>query len=117
MTRTLALLFASSLAAAALATPPLEVEIKVTGVEVDDAKPPVIVEVEVTIANHSESRIKSCTVDLSFLGADGKSVMLRKHELGSLDLAPGADTLTSFQDTNPPKTWNRTIDAVARCHP
>ena len=116
MTRAWPRLLALSFAAAASAAPELAVELKVDGVDFDDAQRPFIATVEVTITNRAETKVQACTVELKFLDADGKAVMVRKHALESLELAPGADTVANFEDSDPPKSWNRTVAAVAKCH-
>jgi hypothetical protein len=115
MKRLLLATLCACVAAAARAAPPLAVEIKAEVVDFDEAQRPFIVTVEMTITNRSESKLQSCDVELSYLDAAGKAVMVKKHALASLELAPGADTLVNFEDSDPPKSWNHTVSATAKC--
>ena len=110
-----AALLALLLAAPAVAAPPLAVELRAEVTDYDVSAKPFIVTVEVTLTNRSESKVQSCEVVVSYLDAAGKPVMVKKHSLGSLDLAPGADTLANFEDSDPPKTWANTVSAAAKC--
>lgn len=110
-----AFLFSVILFGAARAAEPLAVEVSVTAVELDAAKKPFIVEVEVNIANRSQSKVDACDLVVDFLDAAGKAVMTRKHTLAALGLEPGAETLASFQDLDPPSSWARTVNIAARC--
>jgi hypothetical protein len=113
--RPIAVLCAVVFTAAASAAPPLAVELKVEVTGYDTSAKPYIVSVEVTITNRSESKVQRCEVDVSYLDDAGKPVMVKKHSLESLELAPGAETLAGFEDSDPPKTWNKTVSAVAKC--
>jgi len=108
-------LLALLLAAPAAAKPSLAVELKAEVTGYDTSAKPFIVSVEVTITNRSESKIQACDLEVSYLDAAGKAVMVKKHALGSLELAPGAETLAGFEDSDPPPSWNQTVSVAAKC--
>jgi len=116
MNRRRALLVVLLLAGIASAAPAeLAVEARVTGVDLDDSMPPVLAVVEVEIVNRSDATIQQCEVELRFLDAAGKVVMRRAHTATALELAPGKDTVTNFEDSDPPKSWSRAVELTVRC--
>jgi hypothetical protein len=101
---------------AAHAAPDAAVEVTVTAVEVDAGSKPVIVEVEINLTNRSDVALKGCDVAVAFLDAAGRTLVTKQHALDGLDLKPGAETLASFQDADPPAAWAHKVSIVAKCH-